>query len=141
MLYVGDFDWCGRQIEEHTRRTLVEHSDDWDDYLDDLDDHDDVDPDDDDVDPDLWERVALTAEQVRVNNPPVISKPDRRYKPVRYYNAVETEALGQARIVAAVRGRLDELLPESLETVLDRQGRQRAQVAEQLRQLGGQSDV
>lgn len=32
ILYVGDWDWCGRQIEEHTRRTLAEHSDDWDDF-------------------------------------------------------------------------------------------------------------
>jgi hypothetical protein len=127
VLYLGDWDWCGRQIEEATRRTLIEHSDDWDDYLDDLDD---------DVDQDLWERVALTAEQVRVNDLPVISKPDRRYKPVRYYNAVETEALGQARIVAAVRARLDELLPESLDSVLERQKRQRAEVAEALRRLG-----
>lgn len=67
--------------------------------------------------------------------PLVISKRDGRYNPARYYDAVETEAFGQARIVAAVRDRLDELMPEPLDDVLERQARQREQVAEQLRQL------
>jgi hypothetical protein len=62
VLYVGDFDWYGHQIEAATRRTLEEHSG-------------------------LslpWERVAApTEEQVREHDLPVISKADRRYK--RYY--------------------------------------------------------
>lgn len=135
VLYIGDWDWCGRQIEEHTRRTLIEHSDDWADLDDDLDDLDG-----DDLDRELWERVALTRQQVDHNDLPVISKPDRRYKPVRYYDAVETEALGQARIVAVVRARLDELLPEPLTDVLERQRRQRTEVADQLRRIAEGGD-
>ena len=58
---LGDWDWCGHQIEEHSRRTLLEHSD---------------------IRParrlrraplasgEGWERVALTAEQVRENDLP-----------------------------------------------------------------------
>jgi hypothetical protein len=53
----------------------------------------------------------------------------------QYFDAVETEALGQARIVAAFRARLDELMPEPIDDVLERQALQRTQVAEQLRQL------
>jgi hypothetical protein len=59
-----------------------------------------------------WERIALTQQQVEDNNPPIIRKPDRRYKPVRYHDAVECEALSQAFIVGLVRARLDALLPE-----------------------------
>jgi hypothetical protein len=123
VLYVGDFDWCGHQIEAATRRTLLEHSV---------------------IRPtrrlgrvrwerEGWHRIALTAEQVRENDLPVISKADRRYNPVRHYDAVETEAFGQARIVAAVRARLDELMPEPIGDVHEREEQQRAQVAEQLR--------
>ncbi len=65
--------------------------------------------------------------------PLVISKPDRRHNPVRYFDAAETEAFGQANIVAAVRGRLDDLMPEPLDDVLEREERQRAEVAELLR--------
>ena len=64
-----------------------------------------------------------------------ISKPDRRYSPVRHYDAVETEALGQANIVAALRLRLDELMPEPLADVLERQDQQRARVAAELRRF------
>jgi hypothetical protein len=63
----------------------------------------------------------------------VISKPDHRYRPVQYYDAVETEAFGQARITAAVRARLDELMPEPLDAVLEREARQRVPVAERPR--------
>jgi hypothetical protein len=110
-LYLDDFDWCGQQIEAATRRTLDEHS--------------------------PWERIALTAEQVARYDLPVIQKLDRRYgNGGEYHDAVETEALGQARIVAALRARLDELMPEPLDDVLERERDQRAEVAEQLRQLG-----
>lgn len=113
VLYLGDWDHCGNQIEDATRRTLAEYSGG--------------------VHVRPWERIALTAEQVEDNDLPVISKPDHRYRPVRYYDAVETEAFGQARIVAAVRSRLDELMPEPLEDVLVREERERERVAEQLR--------
>jgi hypothetical protein len=66
----------------------------------------------------------------------VIRKLDKLYgNGGQYFDAVETEALGQARIVAALRARLDELMPEPIDDVLERQALQRTQVAEQLRQL------
>jgi hypothetical protein len=112
-------DWCGHQIEAANRRTLIEHSAmrparrrsraRW--------------------EREGWERVALTEQQVRENSLPVISKADRRYRPVQYHDAVETEAFGQANIVAALRARLDELMPEPLDDVLERQEWQRAEVA------------
>ena len=52
---------------------------------------------------------------------------------MRYFDAAETEAFGQANIVAAVRGRLDDLMLEPLDDVLEREERQRAEVAELLR--------
>ena len=55
----------------------------------------------------------------------------------QYFDAVETEVFGQANIVAALRARLDELMPEPLAEVLERQARQRTQVAEHLRQWAG----
>jgi hypothetical protein len=112
VLYVGDWDWCGQQIELNTRRTLTG-------LVGDL----------------VWERVALTQAQVEQFDLPIISKLDNRYRPPEAFDAVETEALGQARIVAAVRARLDELMPEPIADVLERQAAQRAQVAEQLRRL------
>ena len=50
---------------------------------------------------------------------------------------VETEALGQGVIVGMLRTRLDELMPEPLDDVLEREQAQRAEVAEQLRRLRG----
>ena len=68
----------------------------------------------------------------------MISTPDRRYNPVRYFDAVETEAFGQANIVAELRARLDDLLPGPLDDVLERQALQRTQVAEALGRMRSQ---
>jgi hypothetical protein len=106
VLYLGDWDWQGAQIETNTRAVLEEL------IGGELD----------------WERLAITEEQVRANDLPVISKPDRRYKPVRYHDAVETEALGQSVIVGIVRDHLDGLLPEPLADVREREQAQRAKV-------------
>jgi hypothetical protein len=58
-----------------------------------------------------WARVAPPEQQVIDNDLPVISKLDRRYgNGGQYHDAMETEALGQANIVAALRARLDDLL-------------------------------
>ena len=61
-------------------------------------------------------RIALTEDQVEQYNlrPLAIMKPDRRYKPVRYHEAIETEALKQPVIVGIVREQLDAELPEPL---------------------------
>ena len=122
VLYLGDWDRGGHQIEAASRATLDEHAEDWDSQ-------------------NLWERVALTEQQIMQHNLPIIAKLDRRYAGVngqrgRYFDAVETEAFGQANIVAALQARLDALMPEPLADVLERQRHQREQVAEQLRQLG-----
>jgi hypothetical protein len=99
VLYLGDWDFSGGHIEANTRRVL-----------------------------ELvcgralaWERLALTEDQV--NNPrlnlTVIDKYDRRTK--RAHPSVETEALSQSVIVQIVRNRLNELLPQSLEDVHERE--------------------
>lgn len=112
VLYLGDHDWQGGQIEANTRRVLER-------LVGKLD----------------WTRIAITAEQAI--GLPVISKPDRRYKPIRYHDAVETEALGQAEIVRIVREHLDRLLPQPLNEVLERERDQRDAVSELLRGFGG----
>jgi hypothetical protein len=106
VLYLGDFDWQGGQIEANTRKVLEEL-----------------------IGGALsWERIAIAEDQVQGNNLPVIRKPDRRYKPVRYHDAVETEALGQDFIVRIVRDHLDRLLPEPLADVREREEAQRRRV-------------
>jgi hypothetical protein len=109
VLYLGDLEpgAAGEQIEDNTRRVLEEYE------------------------PLVWERLALTPEQVdryqlgRL----AIEKLDRRYKPAKPYQAIETEALRQQVIVGIVQDRLDQLLPEPLDDVLVRERLQRAAVA------------
>jgi hypothetical protein len=55
----------------------------------------------------------------------VIIKHDRRFKDGGEHEAVETEALSQAIIVGIVRSRLDLMLPEPLEDVLEREEQER----------------
>jgi hypothetical protein len=113
VLYLGDFDWQGAQIEANTRRVLEQL------IGGELD----------------WERVALTEAQVRRHRLPVIQKADHRYKPVRYHDAVECEALEQSFIVGLVRRRLNALLPEPLADVRVREAAQRKQVRAALTKL------
>jgi len=75
-----------------------------------------------------WRRIAITEQQVERHQLPVISKPDRRYKPARWHDAVETEALGQTFIVNLVREWLDSLLPEPIADVRERERIERAQM-------------
>lgn len=102
VLYLGDWDLAGEDIEANTRAVL-EH----------------------DVGPLHWERVALTEQQVQRYHLPRITKKDNRFRPARTFEAVETEALSQERITALLQRRLDQLLPEPLERVLKREARQR----------------
>ena len=104
VLYLGDYDLSGNQIEANTRRVLERYCS--------LD----------------WERLALTREQVfdPVRPLPIIRKKDGRYKGGRgWHDAVETEALSQQLIVQIVRDRLDALLPEPLERFLAREEEER----------------
>jgi hypothetical protein len=107
VLYIGDHDWQGDQIETNTRRVLERE-----------------------VGALAWERLALTEEQVEQYDLArlQIMKPDRRYKPVRYHPAVETEALSQRVIVDIVRSALEDRLPEPLADVQERADRERAAV-------------
>lgn len=104
VLYFGDWDLCGNDIEANARRVL-----------------------EDGIDGALqWERLALTTEQVKRYKLPKIIKQDRRFKNSGgIHEAVETEALSQSLIVKILTRRLDQLLPEPLATVQEHEERQR----------------
>jgi hypothetical protein len=105
VLYLGDHDHQGHQIEANTRTVL-----------------------EDIIGGDLdWERIALTDEQVAQYDLErlTIMKPDNRYRPPREHPAIETEALQQSVIVAIVRDKLEELLPEALSDVAEREVKER----------------
>ncbi len=113
VLYLGDWDQQGMQIEANTRSVLEGI-----------------------VGPLDWERLAVTEEQVRERDLPIIMKVDGRYKKRVPHPAVETEALGQRTIVEIVRGHLDDLLPEPLDDVLEREQEQREEAARLLVEAG-----
>jgi len=107
VIYLGDLDLSGSQIEANTRRVLEREI----------------------AGALRWERLALTPEQVREHDLPVIVKHDHRYKDGRAHEAVETEAISQRVLVDILRARLDELLPEPLPRVCERERRQRTAVS------------
>lgn len=108
VLYLGDLDLSGGHIEANTRAVLEGYGE--------LE----------------WEKVAITDVQVRESAFPVKSKLDYRFKPARAFDAVETEALGQARIMALLKERLEAAVPEPLAEVLRREEVQRVSVRERL---------
>jgi hypothetical protein len=74
----------------------------------------------------LWERVAITREQIERYDLPVIVKTDRRYKGRRgRHEAVETEAIGQRILIETLRARLLTLMPEPPEAVHEREEAER----------------
>ena len=108
IFYLGDLDLAGGDIEANTKRVLEQKTE----LL-------------------FWERLALTEEQVDQYNLPVITKHDRRFNDGGAHEAVETEALSQAFIVEIVRNRLDahlRFIPETLESVREREGMERTQI-------------
>lgn len=107
VIYLGDDDFSGNHIETNTRSVL-----------------------EGEVGSLEWERLAVTNEQISEYGLTVIQKYDARTR--SYHDAVETEALGQARIVEIVRARLAELLPEPLEDVLEREAAEREEIADLL---------
>ena len=111
VIYLGDLDYAGGHIENNTRRVLEEHGD--------LE----------------WTRLAITDVQVQERGLPTISKPDHRFKPARYFDAVETEALNQGEIQRLLTERLDDMLPEPLWVVRRRENEQRVPVQETLESL------
>jgi hypothetical protein len=118
VLYLGDLDLSGGQIEANTRRRLEEI-----------------------VGGGLeWERTALTRTQyddMPEPKPEPVVKRDRRYKDAAEgtHEAIETETLGQELLVEILRRRLDEMLPEPLEDVLARQRRQQEKIRTALRRM------
>jgi hypothetical protein len=108
VLYLGDLDWQGDQIEANTRRVLEQEAGRR-------------------ID---WTRIAITQQQVTEHQPPLEPawKKDERYKPAKWYEAVETEALGQAEITRIARSELDARLPEPLSNVLAREQEQREEI-------------
>jgi hypothetical protein len=106
VLYFGDLDLAGGQIEENTRRVLERE-----------------------IGGALrWERVALTEKQRIQYRLPVITKHDKRYKDGRPHQAVETEALQQTTLIRILRTRLNQLIPVPLEDVQEREARQRGEI-------------
>ena len=112
VLYLGDLDLSGGQIEQNTQRVLEREAGAL-----------------------RWERLALTQAQVDQYDLPVIVKRDRRYSDDHPHEAVETEALSQTTIVEIVRSRLEQLLPEPLATVLEREAQERAKIRRALHSL------
>jgi hypothetical protein len=112
VLYLGDLDLSGGQIEHNTRHVLEREVGELD-----------------------WDRLALTQEQVDEYDLPVIEKRDRRYNDHHPHEAVETEALSQTIIVEIVRNRLEQLLPEPLARVQERAERQRGKIRRALQRL------
>lgn len=114
VLYLGDLDLAGeRHIEANTRRVLERE-----------------------VGALRWERLALTREQVAEYDVPPIPKTDHRFKDERgLHDAYETEALSQGVIVQIVRDRLEELLPEPLEDVQERERAEKSAMREALEEL------
>ena len=110
VLYLGDYDLAGGDIENNTRSVLERYHD--------LE----------------WERLALTADQVRDHNLTPIIKSDRRFKNGGAHEAVETEALSQRLIVQIVRDRLDALLSEPLERFRAREAMERERLRALLNQ-------
>ena len=111
VLYLGDYDLSGDLIESNTRRVLEQE-----------------------IGGALrWERLALTRQQVEDYNLPRIIKRDRRYRDGHPHEAVETEAISQRVLIDILRTRLNELLPEPLTRVQEREKRQRRQIERLLR--------
>jgi hypothetical protein len=108
VLYLGDLDYSGGHIEENTRRVLEDYGD--------LD----------------WSRLAITQEQVRDNDLTMVEKEDHRFKPVKTFPAVETEALKQSPIQRILISALEGRVSEPLSVVLEREEQQRVQVRERI---------
>jgi hypothetical protein len=110
VLYIGDWDWSGAQIEENTRTVLEAE-----------------------VGPLQWERLAVTAEQIEQLGLGRILKRDRRYSDGKPHYATEVEEFGQLRTRELLRTRLDALMPVPLADVRVREERERDEILRTLR--------
>ena len=104
VLYCGDLDIGGGQIEQNTRRVLTQVC----------------------KVSFRWERLMLTEAQVLEHRLPSIWKTDRRYRNGKgEHEAWECEALSQKLIVELLEGRLRKLLRRKIETVERMEKRER----------------
>ena len=111
VIYFGDLDKSGHEIEGNTRLVIVRA-----------------------VGPLRWKRLALTQTQADDLKLKPIWKYDRRDN--RYYEAIETEALGQSRIFKILRDYLNRLCPERIrKDVHEREIAERAKTERTLRRL------
>jgi hypothetical protein len=99
ILYLGDADAVGEDIERNTHKVIEQHLAAR------------------DVQGVTFTRILLTAEQAEDAGLTPILKKDERYTKRPPYEAIELEAFGQRRIIDAVRTVLDRLLPEPLAAV------------------------
>lgn len=102
--YLGDLDRSGVDIENNARSVISSA-----------------------VDIGSWERVAMTEELAAQRGIEPIWKTDGRSGTA--HEAIEVESLGQAALVDLLRARLDQLLPEPLSDVHERERQQRAEIA------------
>lgn len=114
VLYLGDLDRSGLDIENNSRRVLEAGADC---VLD-------------------WTRIGLTPDQAASIKP--IWKVDGRDG--AGHDAWEVESLGQAAVVALVRSELDRRLPEPLARVREREAAERQGLEMALSNLGGSDD-
>jgi hypothetical protein len=110
VLYFGDYNRAGSQIEGNTHRILDEEVGDLD-----------------------WERLALTKEQVERYHLPIKDVIDKRNGSSG--ESVECEAMSQARIVQILRRKLDSLLPAPLKKLRERETQQRERIRKHLAAL------
>jgi hypothetical protein len=115
VLYLGDEDRQGHQIEDNTRRVLERET----------------------LRPIDWQRLAITTEQIAERGLTPVWKVDNRYNDKTPREAWECEALGQGTIQRLVRNALDQLLPEPLADVLEREDQERERLAAILDANGG----
>ena len=116
VLYVGDRDDAGDDIEANTRRVLERATGRT-------------------FTADTWERIMLTearCAQLKRRGVRPVEKRDRRYRDGNPHKAFEVEALRQRVVEQIVRDRLEELAPEPLAAVLEREEREREEARERL---------
>jgi hypothetical protein len=112
VLYLGDLDHRGGQIEAHTQRVLEHETGRVFD----------------------WTRIAITEEQVAERGLTPTVKVDSAYRPPLEHDAWEAEALTQRVVVALVREALDLRLPQPLPDVQERERLEREALGDLLRE-------
>ena len=108
IIYFGDWNPAGSDIEQNVQRTLAEKGD--------L----------------IWQRLAVTPDLATSYGLPPKPGTDRRYKDGNPHISYECEALGQSTLARILTEWLDAEVPESLDRVLEREREQRDAVKDHL---------